>query len=78
MSQLLNLIEGIFSNSRQIPEMLYPEYFSKIRQKLSSSNIWIAFWNVLSRSVFVRMIFFHSFYYLLPVPILFLAAILIL
>ena len=27
ISQLLNLIEGIFSNSRQILEMLSPEYF---------------------------------------------------
>ena len=58
MSELLNLIEGIFSNSRQIQEMLYPEYFSIIRQKLPSGIIWIAFWNVLSRSVFVRTGFF--------------------
>ena len=34
--------------------------------------------HLLSGSVFVRMIFLRSFYYLLPVPILFLAAILIL
>ena len=49
MSELLNLIEGIFSNPRQIPEMLYPEYFSNIRQSLSSSNIWISFWNAFAK-----------------------------